>query len=124
LVLIDSLGRLYQKVILVQAGLALLVVLAAAIFEGKLAALSALVGGASVVVASFVYAVVARKSKVSQVSAGKVLRRHAFAEAGKWLVVLGLLFGALTSGWFIATWLVAAMCVALLGHWFVFLIVR
>lgn len=124
LVLIDSLGRLYQKVILVQAGLALLVVLAATIFAGKLAALSALVGGASVVVASFVYAVLARKSKVSQVSAGKVLRRHAFAEAAKWLVVLGLLFGALNSGWFIATWLVAAMCVALLGHWLVFLIIR
>jgi F0F1-type ATP synthase assembly protein I len=124
LVLIDSLGRLYQKVILVQAGLALLVVLAAVIFEGKLGALSALVGGVSVVTASFVYAVLARKSKVSQVSAGKVLRRHAFAEAAKWLVVLGLLFGALNSGWFIATWLVAAMCVALLGHWLVFLIIR
>lgn len=122
--LIDSLGRLYQKVILVQVGLALLVVLAAVIFEGKLAALSALVGGASVVVASFVYAILARKSKVSAVSAGKVLQRHAFAEAAKWLVVLGLLFGALNSGWFIATWLVAAMCVALLGHWLVFLIIR
>jgi F0F1-type ATP synthase assembly protein I len=124
LVLIDSLGRLYQKVILVQAGLALLVVLAAAIFEGKLAALSALVGGVSVVTASFVYAALARKSQVSQVSAGKVLCRHAFAEAAKWLVVLGLLFGALNSGWFIATWLVAATCVALLGHWLVFLIIR
>ncbi len=122
--LIDSLGRLYQKVILAQTGLALLVVLAAAIFDGKLAALSALVGGALVVVASFVYATLARKSKVSQVSAGKVLRRHAFAETAKWLVVLGLLFGALNSGWFIATWLVAAMCVALLGHWLVFLIIR
>ena len=124
LVLADSLGRLYQKVILVQAGLALLMVLVAAIFAGKLAALSALVGGASVVVASFAYAVLARKSKVSQVSAGKVLRRHALAEAAKWLVVLGLLFGTLNSGWFIASWLVAAMCVALLGHWLVFLIIR
>ena len=122
--LADSLGRLYQKVILVQAGLALLMVLVAAIFAGKLAALSALVGGASVVVASFAYAALARKSKVSQVSAGKVLRRHALAETAKWLVVLGLLFGALNSGWFIASWLVAAVCVALLGHWLVFLIIR
>ena len=122
--LADSLGRLYQKVILVQAGLALLVVLVAAIFAGKLAALSALVGGASVVMASFAYAVLAKTSKVSQVSAGTVLRRHALAEAAKWLVVLGLLFGTLNSGWFIASWLVAAMCVALLGHWLVLLIIR
>jgi F0F1-type ATP synthase assembly protein I len=123
-VLIDSLGRLYQKVILAQIALSGIVVLAAAMFEGSLSALSALVGGISVVVGSLAYAVLARKSKVSAVSAGKVLRRHAFAEAAKWLVVLGLLLGALNSGWFIVTWLVAAMCVALLGHWFVFLIVR
>ena len=122
--LTDSLGRLYQKVILVQAGLALLVVVVAAILAGKLAGLSALVGGVSVVVASFAYVVLARKSKVSQVSAGRVLRRHALAEAAKWLVVLGLLFGTLNSGWFIASWLVAGMCVALLGHWLVLLIIR
>jgi hypothetical protein len=123
-VLIDSLGRLYQKVIFVQLGLSGFAVLAAAVFAGGLAALSALAGGVSVVVGSLAYAVLARKSKVSAVSAGKVLRRHAVAEAAKWLVVLGLLFGALNSGWFIATWLVAAMCVALLGHWLVFLIIR
>jgi len=123
-VLIDSLERLYQKVIFVQIGLTGMVVVAAAVFEGSSAALSAMVGGMSVVIGSLVYAVLARKSKVSAVSAGTVMRRHAFAEAAKWLVVLGLLLGALTSGWFIATWLVAAMCVAPLGHWFVFLIVR
>lgn len=122
--LIDSLGRLYQKVIFVQIGLLGMVALAAAVFAGGLAALSALAGGISVVGGSLAYAALARKSKVSAVSAGKVLRRHAFAEAAKWLVVLGLLLGALNSGWFIATWLVAAMCVALLGHWFVLLIVQ
>lgn len=122
--LIDSLGRLYQKVILVQTGLSGAVALVAAVFAGELAGLSALAGGISVVVGSLVYATLARKSKVSAVSAGSVLRRHAFAEAAKWTVVLGLVLGALNSGWFIATWLVAAMCVALLGHWLVFLIIR
>ena len=122
--LTDSLGRLYQKVIFVQIGLLGMVALAAAVFAGGLAALSALAGGISVVGGSLAYAALARKSKVSAVSAGRVLRRHAFAEAAKWLVVLGLLLGALNSGWFIATWLVAAMCVALLGHWFVLLIVQ
>ena len=122
--LIDSLGRLYQKVIFVQIGLLGMVALAAAVFAGGLAALSALAGGISVVGGSLAYAALASKSKVSAVSAGRVLRRHAFAEAAKWLVVLGLLLGALNSGWFIATWLVAAMCVALLGHWFVLLIVQ
>lgn len=122
--LIDSLGRLYQKVIFVQIGLLGMVALAAAVFAGGLAALSALAGGISVVGGSLAYAALTRKSKVSAVSAGRVLRRHAFAEAAKWLVVLGLLLGALNSGWFIATWLVAAMCVALLGHWFVLLIVQ
>jgi hypothetical protein len=68
--------------------------------------------------------VLARKSKVVAVSAGHVIRRHALAEVAKWMVVLAAVFGALSSGWFAATWLVAAMCVALLGHWLVFLIIR
>ena len=122
--LIDSLSSLYRKVISVQAILGAAVVLIAIVFDGNLAALSAFIGAISVVAGSMAYAVLARKSKVVAVSAGHVIRRHALAEVAKWMVVLVVVFGALSSGWFAATWLVAAMCVALLGHWLVFLIIR
>ena len=122
--LIDSLTSLYRKVISVQAILGAGVVLIAIVFDGNLAALSAFIGALSVVAGSMAYAVLARKSKVVAVSAGHVIRRHALAEVAKWMVVLVAVFGALSSGWFVATWLVAAMCVALLGHWLVFLIIR
>lgn len=122
--LIDSLTSLYRKVISVQAILGAAVVLIAIVFDGNLAALSAFIGALSVVAGSMAYAVLARKSKVVAVSAGHVIRRHALAEVAKWMVVLVAVFGALFSGWFVATWLVAAMCVALLGHWLVFLIIR
>ena len=122
--LIDSLSSLYRKVISVQAILGAAVILIAMVSDGNLAALSALVGALSVVAGSMAYAVLVRKSKVVAVSAGSVIRRHALAEVAKWMVVLVVIFGALSSGWFAATWLVAAMCVALLGHWLVFLIIR
>lgn len=122
--LIDSLTSLYRKVISVQAILGAAVMLIAIVFDGNLAALSAFIGALSVVAGSTAYAVLARKSKVVAVSAGHVIRRHALAEVAKWMVVLVAVFGALSSGWFVATWLVAAMCVALLGHWLVFLIIR
>lgn len=122
--LIDSLTSLYRKVISVQAILGAAVVLIAIVFDGNLAALSAFIGALSVVAGSMAYAVLARKSKVVAVSAGHVIRRHALAEVAKWMVVLVAVFGALSSGWFVATWLVAAMCVALLGHWLIFLIIR
>ncbi len=122
--LIDSLSSLYRKVISVQAILGAVVVLFAILSDGNLAALSASVGALSVIAGSLAYAVLARKSKVSAVSAGQVVRRHALAEVAKWMVVLVVIFAALSSGLFMATWLIAAMCVALLGHWLVFLIIR
>lgn len=122
--LIDSLSSLYRKVISVQAILGAVVVLFAILSDGNLAALSASVGALSVIAGSLAYAVLARKSKVSAVSAGHVVRRHALAEVAKWMVVLVVIFAALSSGLFMATWLIAAMCVALLGHWLVFLIIR
>ncbi len=122
--LIDSLGSLYRKVISVQAILGATVVLIAILSEGNLAALSASVGALSVVAGSLAYAILARKSKVTAVSAGTLVSRHALAEVAKWVVVLGIIFAAMSSGWFAATWLVAAMCVALMGHWLVFLIIR
>ena len=122
--LIDSLGRLYQKVISIQVGLIFVVMCVALILGNRASAISALVGGVAVVAGTVAYALLARTSKVSAVAAGYVLRRHGVAEVAKWLVVSGLMLGALSSGWFVATWLVAAMCVALLGHWLVFLIIR
>ena len=73
---------------------------------------------------SLAYAALARGSKVSAVSAGRVLGRHLVAETTKVLVVLTLMFAALASGWFVASWLLVAMGVTLLGHWLALLLIR
>ncbi len=120
----DSLERLYQKVIFLQAMLVLLMIVIAAVIEGQVAAISALSGGVAVLISTFVYAALASESKVSAISASNVLRRHITAEAAKVVVVLMLLLCALASGWFIAGWLVATMVVALSGHWLAVFIIR
>ena len=123
-VLKDNLGRLYQKVAFLQALLALMVIVSALVVDGRLAAMSALSGGASVLVGSMVYAAFAKESNVSASSAGRVFRRHLLAEVAKIVVILLLLFCALWSGWFAAGWLVAAMGMTLAGHWFAVFIIR
>ena len=120
----DSLERLYQKVIFLQALLVLLMIVIAAVIDGQVAAISALSGGVAVLTSNFVYAALASESKVSAISAGNVLRRHIAAEVAKVVVVLMLLLCALASGWFVAGWLVATMVVALSGHWLAVFIIR
>lgn len=120
----DGLGRIYQKVIFAQALLAAVTAIVALISGGQAAAVSALTGGAAVLVGSLAYAVLARLSKVSAVSGGRVLGRHLLAEAAKVSLVLILTFAALASGWFVAGWVLAAMGVTLLGHWLALLIIR
>ena len=120
----DGLGQTYEKVIFAQAMLAALVVFLALIAGGHADALSAFTGGGVVMTGSLAYAALARESKVSAVSAGRVLGRHLLAEMAKVLVVLTLMFAALASGWFVASWLLVAMGVTLLGHWLALLIIR
>ena len=120
----DGLGQTYQKVIFAQVLLAAVTVAVALVAGGQAAAVSGLTGGVAVLTGSVAYAVLARESKVSAVSAGRVLGRHLLAEAAKVLVVLTLMFAALASGWFVAGWLLAAMGVTLLGHWLALLIIR
>lgn len=120
----DNLGKIYQKVIFLQALLALLVIICAFVVDGQTAAMSALSGGTSVLVGSIVYAAFAKESKVSIIPAGRVFRRHLLAEMAKVIVILMLLFCALWSGWFAAGWLVAAMGITLAGHWFAVFIIR
>lgn len=120
----DALGQTYRKVIFLQAILTALLSVAALVIVGAMPALSALTGGAAVIVGSIAYAALARESKVTMVSAGRVLTRHLMAEAAKVLLVLTLVFASLASGWFVAGWLIAAMAVALLGQWLALLIIR
>jgi F0F1-type ATP synthase assembly protein I len=123
-VLRDGLGRTYQKVILAQTLLAALTIIVALLASGQAAAVSGVAGAIAVLTGSLVYAALARESKVSAVSAGRVLGRHLLAEAVKVLVVLTIVLAALASGWFVAGWLLAAMGVTLLGHWLALLIIR
>ncbi|MEP7154684.1 MAG: hypothetical protein ABI905_02855 [Betaproteobacteria bacterium] len=120
----DGLGRTYQKVLLSQFALALVVIVAGLAIAGQQAAISALAGGVAVLAGSVAYMVLARQSKVSAVSAGRVFGRHLVAEAAKILLVLLLVFAALASGWFAAGWVLTAMAVTLLGHWLALLIIR
>ena len=120
----DELGQTYLKVIFSQALLTAATVTVALVASGQAAAVSGLAGGVAVLFGSLAYAALARESKVSAVSAGRVLGRHLLAEAAKVLVVLTLMFAALASGWFVAGWLLAAMGVTLLGHWLALLIIR
>ncbi len=120
----DSLGRIYQKVVFFQAVLALSIALPVLLFIGSLEALSVLAGAAAVVLGGLVYAALARETKVTAVSAGRVFSRHLMAEGAKILVVLALIVSALGSGWFAAGWLVAAMCVTLIGHGLAVLIIK
>jgi F0F1-type ATP synthase assembly protein I len=123
-VLRDGLGQTYQKVIFSQVLLATLTIVVALITSGLAAGVSGFIGSAAVLAGSLIYAVVARESKVSAVSAGRVLSRHLLAEAAKILAVLLIVLMALASGWFVAAWLLAAMGVTLLGHWLALLIIR
>ena len=120
----DGLGKIYQKVIFTQALLAGFMVLVAQLASGKSAAVSVLTGAVAVLSGTLVYAVLARHSKVSAVSAGRVLGRHLLAEAAKVLVVLVIVLLAMASGWFVAGWLIAAMAVTLLGHWLALLSIQ
>ena len=99
-------------------------VLVAQLASGKAAAVSVLAGAAAVLSGSLVYAALARHSKVSAVSAERVLGRHLLAEAAKVLVVLAIVLLAMASGWFVAGWLIAAMAVTLLGHWLALLSIQ
>jgi len=120
----DALGQTYRKVIFLQAILTALSSVVALLIAGTVPAVSALTGGSAVIVGSIAYAVLARESKVSMVSAGRVLTRHLMAEAAKVLLVLTLVLASLASGWFVAGWLIAAMAVSLLGQWLALLIIR
>lgn len=120
----DGLGQIYQKVIFAQVLLAAITTIVALIAAGSAAATSAVTGGAAVLIGSLAYAALARQSKVSAVSGGRVLGRHLLAEAAKVFLVLILTFAALASGWFVAGWVLAAMGVTLLGHWLALLIIR
>lgn len=120
----DNLGKIYQKVIFLQALLALLAIICAFAVDGQIAAMSALSGGASVLTGSIIYATFAKESKVSVIPVGRAFRQHLLAEVAKVVVILTLLFCALWSGWFAAGWLVAAMGITLAGHWFAVFIIR
>ena len=123
-VLNDPLTRLYQKVVCLQALIALVAAAAALLIAGRQASVSALAGGIAVIIGSCAYALIARESQVSAISGKRALGRHASAEFAKIAAVLIVLFAAIASGWFVVGWLVLAMAITLMGHWLVVLIIR
>lgn len=112
------------KVAAVQVVLVAVFAFIALIWQGQLAGLSAVCGGAIIVLGNLAYAVIARPHKVRHVSSNQVLMRHVLAEVAKILIVLALMLGAFTVNKFDAVWLIAAVGVALLGHGLSLLIVK
>ena len=110
-------GDAYKKVMLTQTGLVLGLCIIAMVASGQAAAVSTLVGGCAVLMGTVAYAWLVRKSRVTGTSGKVVLFRHLLAEFAKIAIVLGVMFSAFASGLFVAGWLVAAMVVALMGHW-------
>ena len=114
----------YKKVMFTQAGLILGLCFIALMASGQGAALSTLVGGSAVLMSTAAYAWLVRKSRVTGTSGRVVLFRHLIAEFAKIAIVLGVIFGAFASGLFVASWLIAAMVVALMGHWLSVFLIR
>jgi F0F1-type ATP synthase assembly protein I len=121
--LADSLATTYRKVLGAQ-GVLVLMLAAFGLLQGLNVAVSVLMGGAAVLAGNLVYFAVAREKSVSAKSAGRVLGRHLFAEVAKLLTITVILLVALASGWFVPLWVLAAMGVALLGHWLALLIIK
>jgi F0F1-type ATP synthase assembly protein I len=110
------LGGTYRKVLVTQAVVVLGFAALALVWQGQIAAVSALFGGLIIIVGNLAYAFIARPSKVKAQSGNQVLLRHVLAEVAKILFVLGLMLFAFSAGKFDAVWLIAAVGVALLGH--------
>lgn len=117
-------GDVYKKVMFTQTGLVLGLCFIAMMASGRGAALSTLVGGSAVLMGTVAYAWLVRKSRVAGASGKVVMFRHLFAELAKITIVLGMIFAAFASGLFVAGWLIAAMVVALMGHWLSVILIR
>ena len=112
------------KVAGVQVVLATTFAAIALIWQGSVAGLSAICGGAIIVLGNIAYAFIARPNTVRHVSSNHALMRHVLAEVAKVLIVLALMLGAFTANKLDAVWLIAAVGVALFGHALSLLIVK
>ncbi|MBL8519559.1 MAG: ATP synthase subunit I [Betaproteobacteria bacterium] len=121
--LADSLATTYWKVLGVQ-GVLVLLIAGGALIWGPAAATSVLAGGAAVLAGNVVYFSLARESRLKARPAGRVLGRHLFAEAAKLVTITVILLLVLACGWFVPLWVLAAMGVALMGHWLALLIIK
>jgi F0F1-type ATP synthase assembly protein I len=110
-------GNAVQKVLLVQAISTIVFALGAFVSAGSSQSVSVLAGGGMVLVANLAYAWVARPSRMRARGGNAVLAQHVLAELAKLVLLFGLLAVAFASGAFAAGWLIAAIGVALIGHW-------
>jgi F0F1-type ATP synthase assembly protein I len=114
----------FLTVILVQTVLTAVLAVLAATVTGGLAAGSVVVGGTILVAGNLAYAWIVRKSKVTAKSGDAVLMRHVLAEIAKLSLVVALMVVAFAGGWFSPVWLLAAVGLALAGHWIAVLFVK
>jgi ATP synthase protein I len=112
----------YFKVILLQVLLTLCFVTPLLFLGGKLAALSASIGGGIAIVGSLVYA---RIALVVTDSAGAILLAHFGAEIAKVLATVAMFAVVLLlMKWVIVGWLLTAFAVALAGYWLALLLIK
>jgi F0F1-type ATP synthase assembly protein I len=111
------LGAAYRKVLILQTIGTILVAAGALLSSGTHASLSALVGGAVVMLGNLAYAFIARPSKTAAKGGSEVLLRHVLAQMTKLGLILLLMLAAFSSGQIVAIWFMLAIGVALLAHW-------
>jgi F0F1-type ATP synthase assembly protein I len=117
-----AIARSYFKVILLQVLLTLCFAIPLVFFGGKLAALSALTGGAIAVVGSLIHA---RIALMATESANMVLLAHFGGEIAKVLATVVMFCAVLLlMKWIVLGWLLVAFAIALAGYWIALLLIK
>jgi F0F1-type ATP synthase assembly protein I len=112
------LGSPYRKVLMLQAIATLALAGLALLLAGELPAVSALVGGLTIMAGNLAYAFIARPSRTSAKAGSAVLLTHVLAQLTKLGLILILMIAAFASGRVMHGWLIIGLAVALAAHWF------
>jgi hypothetical protein len=120
----STIWSVYGKVWAIQVLLTGCAAIGVFVLAGRLASISVLLGGASILAGNLGYAFVARPSRLAAKSGSGVLFTHVLAQATKVFLVLALMLYLLSSNQLAAGWFIAGLATALLGHWLSLLLVR
>ncbi|MES2354735.1 MAG: ATP synthase subunit I [Pseudomonadota bacterium] len=118
----DMVAWSYLKVILLQVLLTICFVAGLLFSMGKLAAISALIGGGIAVGGSLIYA---RFALIANGTPGSLLRAHFCAEIAKVFATVSMFAAVMIfMQWVAVPWVFTAFLVASAGYWFSLLVIK